>query len=108
MISPPNYKCEVITHNRNEGEVKLTEALAIIKRVIKANKGTFKQLSDPVVIGTNQNVTDTDILLQNAAMQREDDDDEDQEEDNDEGMGDVNLNEDVAVDDSSDEEEKKD
>ena len=53
MISPPNYKCEVITHNRNEGEVKLTEALAIIKRVIKANKGTFKQLSDPVVIGTN-------------------------------------------------------
>ena len=47
MISPPHYKCEVVTHNRNEGEQKLKQALAIIKRVIKANKGTFKQESDP-------------------------------------------------------------
>ena len=35
MIAPPHYKCEVVTHNRNEGENKLKEALAVIKRVIK-------------------------------------------------------------------------
>ena len=44
--------------------------------------------------------------MANAATQREDDD----EESNDEGMGDVDLTEDVAVDEESgdEEEEKKD
>lgn len=42
MIAPPHYKCEVVTHNRVEGEKKLTEALEIIKRIIKANRGSFK------------------------------------------------------------------
>lgn len=42
MIAPPHYKCEVVTHNRNAGEEKLTDALAIIKRVIKENGGAFK------------------------------------------------------------------
>lgn len=47
MIAPPHYKCEVVTHNRSEGENKLKQALTIIKRVIKANGGTFKQESGP-------------------------------------------------------------
>ena len=42
MIAPPHYKCEVVTHNRGEGEAKLKQALATIKRVMKANRGTFK------------------------------------------------------------------
>ena len=42
MIAPPNYKVEVVTHSRAEGEAKLKEALAIIKSVMKANKGNFK------------------------------------------------------------------
>ena len=104
MISPPHYKCEVITHNRNEGEAKLKQALAIIKRVIKHNKGTFKQESDPQVIGTNSDATDVDVLMANAATQRDDDD----EESNDEGMGDIDITEDGAVaEDSGDEEEEK-
>lgn len=47
MIAPPHYKCEIVTHSRNEGEAKLKAALAVIKRVIKANGGTFKQESGP-------------------------------------------------------------
>ena len=42
MIAPPHYKCEVVTHNRGEGEAKLKQALSVIKRVMKANRGTFK------------------------------------------------------------------
>lgn len=55
MIAPPHYKCEVLTHNRAEGEAKLTQALATIKRVMKAKGGIFKQESGPQVIGTNSN-----------------------------------------------------
>ena len=47
MIAPPHYKCEVVTHNRNQGEEKLKQALTIIKRVMKANGGIFKQESGP-------------------------------------------------------------
>lgn len=35
MIAPPNYKVEVVTHSRAEGEAKLKEALNIIKQVMK-------------------------------------------------------------------------
>jgi translation initiation factor 2 alpha subunit (eIF-2alpha) len=42
MIAPPNYKCEVITHNKVEGENKLKEALSIIKSVMKKKGGHFK------------------------------------------------------------------
>lgn len=42
MIAPPNYKVEVITHFRAEGEAKLRQALAIIKEVMKTHKGSFK------------------------------------------------------------------
>ena len=30
MIAPPNYKCEVVTHKKAEGEAKLIQALKII------------------------------------------------------------------------------
>ena len=42
MIAPPNYKVEVITHSRADGEAKLRQALAIIKEVMKTHKGSFK------------------------------------------------------------------
>lgn len=51
MIAPPNYKVEVITHSRAEGEAKLRQALQIIKDVMKANKGSFRQKSEPMLIG---------------------------------------------------------
>lgn len=64
MIAPPHYKCEVVTHNRNEGEAKLKQALAVVKRVMKANKGAFKQDSDPQVIGAGSNDTDVAELME--------------------------------------------
>jgi translation initiation factor 2 alpha subunit (eIF-2alpha) len=42
IISSPRYKVEVITNNRQEGEAKLKQALIVIKRVMKANNGTFR------------------------------------------------------------------
>ena len=105
MIAPPNYKVEVITHSRVEGEAKLREALAIIKEVMKANKGTFKQKSEPMLIGASKDEPDVADLMKNR---NEDEGSDEGEEDNQEGMGDVNLDEEVhAVDDESDEEAKK-
>ena len=107
MIAPPHYKCEVVTHNRGEGELKLKQALAIIKKVIKENGGSFKQESGPQIIGTNTNETDVAELMQQAARERADG--ESGEESNEEGMGDMDLADTgVAVeDDSGDEEEEK-
>lgn len=42
MIAPPNYKCEVVTHRKAEGEAKLLQALVIIKDVMKKRGGHFK------------------------------------------------------------------
>jgi len=70
MIAPPHYKCEVVTLNRIEGEAKLKEALAVIKRVIKANGGAFRQNSAPQVIGSNSNESDVTELMERAARER--------------------------------------
>lgn len=71
MIAPPHYKCEVISLNRGAGEQKLKQALAVIKRVIKANGGQFKQESGPQVIGSNSTETDVDEIMAQAAIQRD-------------------------------------
>ena len=105
MIAPPHYKCEVITHNKIEGEAKLKQALAVIKRVIKVNGGTFKQESGPEVIGTNSNETDVSELMAQAAQERENEDESDEEED--EGMGDIIPDDAVVEEDDDDEEEEK-
>ena len=67
MIAPPLYKSEVVSLNRNEGEAKLKQALITIKRVMKENGGTFKQVSGPQVIGTNSTETDVADLMEQAA-----------------------------------------
>ena len=100
MIAPPNYKCEVVTHRKAEGEGKLKQALEIIKKVMKELGGSFKQKSHPTIIGANKDEPDTADLLENMKnRQQEDDDDQDseQEEDNDEGMGDVDIENDNGV-----------
>lgn len=110
MIAPPHYKCEVVTHNRTEGEAKLKEALAVIKRVMKAKGGAFKQESGPQVIGTNSNDTDVAELMEQAARERANDESGDEvEESEEEGMGDVDFSKDevVADEDSDDDEEEK-
>jgi len=106
MIAPPNYKVEVVTHSRAEGEAKLREALAVIKSVMKANKGSFKQKGEPMLIGTQQDEPDVNVLIDTQKANTGDENNED-EEDNQEGMGNVDLTENVALADDSDEEEKK-
>lgn len=106
MIAPPVYKCEVITHQRAEGEQKLRDALAIIKRVMRANKGHFKQMGEPTIIGSNKDDTDVAELI-NYMAAKDQDEEEDGEEDNQEGMGDIDLTENVVDAEESDEEEKK-
>ena len=61
MIAPPNYKVELVTHSRVEGNAKLRIALAIIKKVMEANKGTFKQNSEPMLIGASKNHLDAEM-----------------------------------------------
>ena len=103
MIAPPNYKVEVVTHSRAEGEAKLKEALQIIKTVMKANKGQFKQKSEPMLIGSSKDEPDAAELMKKA----QGDDSDEGEEDNEEGM-DFDLDEkEAVVDEDSDEESKK-
>ena len=103
MIAPPNYKVEVVTHNRAEGEAKLREALSIIKQVMKANKGQFKQKSEPMLIGQSKDEPDIADLVKKA----QGDDSEEGEEDNEEGM-DLDLDGPEGIlEEESDEEAKK-
>ena len=103
MIAPPNYKVEVVTHSRAEGEAKLKEALQIIKTVMKANKGQSKQKSEPMLIGSSKDEPDAAELMKKA----QGDDSDEGEEDNEEGM-DFDLDEkEAVVDEDSDEESKK-
>ena len=114
LIAPPNYRIEVQTHNKAEGELKLIEALKIIRRVIKKNGGHFKQKSEPIMVNQNNKGEDMDVAdliasMKNSRVDQDNEDEEgsDVEEDNDEGMGDVDLNEEVADAHSDDEEEEK-
>ena len=103
MIAPPNYKVEVVTHSRAEGEAKLKEALNIIKTVMKANKGQFKQKSEPMLIGSSKDIPDVADLQKKADGASSDEG----EEDNEDGM-DIDLEDpEGVVDEDSDEEEKK-
>ncbi len=77
MIAPPNYKCEVITHSKVEGEAKLKEALKIIKDVMKKKGGHFKQKSEPTIIGANKEDADADNLIEKYRNKNEDDEDGD-------------------------------
>jgi len=100
LIAPPNYKCEVVTHQRAEGEKKLLQALQIIQEVMKAKKGKFKQKSEPTVIGAKSDEPDLTDLIDNLRSKTKGEESlDEEEEDNQEGMGDVDLSEQVADDD---------
>ena len=77
---------------------------------MKENQGHFKQKSEPTIIGDkNKDEPDVSELLNNYIANRAGGDDEsgeEREEDNQEGMGNINLEENFAEADSGDEEEK--
>lgn len=79
---------------------------------MKRKGGHFKQKSEPTIIGANKDEPDTADLLENMKNrqteegepdQQQDDDDDD--EDNDEGMGDVDIEANGAIDANSDDEQ---
>jgi len=101
MIAPPNYKVEVVTHRKAEGEAKLKQAIEKIKEVMKARGGHFKQKSAPTIIGAQKDTPDTADLLENMKNRQDAEGDEDEnsenEEDNEEGMGDIDIENDLGV-----------
>lgn len=105
MIAPPNYKVEVVTHNKAEGEQKLQQALKIISEVMKSHGGKFRVMTEPTVIGANKDEPDVADLIDNM-NKRGDESGDSNEEDNQEGMGDVDLTENVPVEDNDEEEDK--
>jgi translation initiation factor 2 subunit 1 len=64
LIAPPIYKCEVVTLSRNQGEEKLKQALAIIKKVMKKNSGKFEQSGPPTVLGVNKDEQELSELIE--------------------------------------------
>ena len=50
LLAPPKYQCEVVTHNRAEGEAKLNEAVKIMKKVMKDNDGKCKNITAPIIV----------------------------------------------------------
>jgi translation initiation factor 2 alpha subunit (eIF-2alpha) len=51
MIAPPQYKCEVVTLDKNGGAEHIEKAVAIIQKEIKKRGGMFKLLEGPTKIG---------------------------------------------------------
>lgn len=105
LIAPPIYKAEVVTLSRNQGEEKLKEAMAIIKKVMKKNGGKFEQSGPPTVWGVNKDEQELSELIEMAAEEEES---SGAEEDNQEGMAVVDQPEEAEEDSSEDEDEKKD
>lgn len=103
MIAPPIYKCEVVTHNKSEGESRLRQAMSIIRKVMKENGGAFRQKSEPTIIGASKDEPDVADLI-DSMKNRQDHVDEDIEENQDD---DVDVEDEQYAEASSDEEEKK-
>lgn len=101
MIAPPQYKCECITLDKVKGIQKLEEALTIVEKIIKEKQGTFKIINKPQIIGAKEDKDIDDIM----AKINDDDEDSAASEDNEEGMGDVDLGDDL--DEEHKEEEQK-
>lgn len=66
--------------------------MAIIQEEIKKRGGIYKLVSPPVKIGSKGDGTDADEIMAN--LQKNEDDSSDEEESNDEGMGDIDLEDD--------------
>ena len=107
LIAPPLYNAELMTLDKPGSIAKLKEALVIIEKTIKEAKGSFKLVSEPKVIGANDEKEMDDII---GAMQTGNESGGDSDsEDNEEGMGDIEGIDDedgkAREDDDDDEEE---
>jgi hypothetical protein len=101
LIAPPHYRCETITLKKNEGLALLEEALKEVERVIKIKGGSFKVSNKPQIIGDSAKDKDIEEIMKMPG-ERSDGDSEagsEEAEDNEEGMGDIDLGEDIPADD---------
>jgi hypothetical protein len=104
MIAPPQYKCEVVTLDKNGGSAKIIQAVAIIEKEIKLRGGKFELVCGPTRIGTKGDGIDTEDII--AGLDRKEGESSSGEESNEEGMGDIDLMDDgIQAEDDDDEEE---
>ena len=84
LISPPQYKCEVVTLDKKGGEAFIEKAVEIVQVEIKKRGGIFKLVCKPEKIGSKGDEIEKDDIL--ASMPNDNEDYSSGEESNDEAM----------------------
>jgi len=107
LIAPPNYRCETVTLKKVEGFALLEEALEEVEKVIKAKGGSYKLTSKPQIVGDSKGNDVDDIPQENDGSEGGGEGGSSNDEDNEEGMGDIDLGEEVEESKEEEEEEKK-
>ena len=103
MIAPPEYKCEVVTLDKNKGTEHIEKAVAIVKAEILKRGGLFKLKSEVTRIGSKGDQVDRDEILANLNAPNED---SSGSEDDEEGI-DIDLeNDDIEAEEEPEEEAK--
>jgi len=83
-----------VTLKKNEGLALLEEALREVERVIKGKGGTFKLSSGPQIIGDSAKDKDIEDIMKMPGEHADSDDNSSGDEDNEEGMGDIDIDDD--------------
>jgi translation initiation factor 2 subunit 1 len=96
LIAPPHYRVETITLKKNEGLTLLERAMREVEGVIKEKGGTFKLVNKPQIIGDSAKDKDLEEIMKMPGERDSDEDGSSAEEDNDEGMGDIDLGDDMG------------
>jgi len=100
LISPPEYKCEVVTLDKNKGTELIQKAVAIVKEEILKRGGIFKLKTEVTRIGSKNDQLDREQII---AGLKEAEDNSSGSEDDEEGI-DIDLD----GDDIQNEEEEED
>lgn len=95
MIAPPHYRIETVTLKKNEGLALLDQALREVEAGIKERNGTFKLVNKPQIIGDSAKDKDLEEIMKMPG-EYESGGGSSAEEDNEEGMGDVDLEDEFA------------
>jgi translation initiation factor 2 subunit 1 len=112
MIAPPHYRIETVTLKKNEGLALLDQALREVEAGIKERNGTFKLVNKPQIIGDSAKDKDLEEIMKMPGEYESGEGGSSAEEDNEEGMGDVDLEDEFGdptadIDQEEDGEERK-
>lgn len=104
MIKSPEYKCEVITIDKNGGQAILEQAALVVQTEMKKRGGIFKLVCGPTRIGTKGDGIERDDIL---AGLNQNDEESSGEESNEEGINiDLEGDGDMQIEEDDEEEEK--